>query len=66
MVRTSFIVNKIGQIEAVKIIGSGRPDLDKEVMRVINKMPIWKPGIQNGSPVSVYFNLPVTFLGAEE
>ena len=66
IVMASFIVNKNGQIEQVKIINSGRIDLDKEVQRVINKMPVWKPGIQNGNAVAVYFNLPVTFMSEDE
>jgi protein TonB len=66
IVMASFVVNKNGGIEQVKIINSGRPDLDKEVQRVINEMPLWKPGIQNGSTVAVYFNLPVTFMSEDE
>ena len=66
IVRASFVVNKQGKIEQEKIMANGREDLDKEVIRVINRMPLWKPGMQNGTTVSVYFNLPVTFLGAEE
>ena len=62
----SFVVSKTGGIEHVKIISSGRSDLDKEVMRIINKMPLWKPGLQNNEPVLVYFNLPVTFQNANE
>ena len=62
----SFIVSKNGEIENVKIISSGRPDLDKEVLKVISKMPLWKPGIQNGKPAAVYFNLPVTFQSADD
>ena len=27
----------------------------------IKKMPKWKPGLQNGTPVKVYFTLPVAF-----
>ena len=65
IVTASFIVNKNGQIEEVKIITGGRADLNKEVERVINKMPAWKPGIQNGNTVAVYFNLPVTFMSEE-
>lgn len=65
-VLASLVVSKTGAIENVKIIGSGRADLDKEVLRVINKMPLWKPGMQNGQPVSVYFNLPVTFESTDE
>jgi protein TonB len=66
IVMASFVVNKNGRIEQVKIVNSGRPDLDKEVQRVINKMPLWKPGMQNGNVVAVYFNLPVTFMSEEE
>lgn len=66
VVMASFVVSKTGKIENLKIANSGRTDLDKEVLRVINKMPLWKPGMQNGSAVSVYFNLPVTFMPAAE
>jgi len=55
---------ELGIAEAL-LIGY-RNDLDKEVERVINKMPLWKPGKQNGSAVAVYFNLPVTFVNTEE
>ncbi|MBT9392021.1 energy transducer TonB [Hymenobacter sp. NST-14] len=39
----------------------GPPLLDKEVLRVINKMPAWKPGTQSGRAVDVSYTLPVTF-----
>jgi periplasmic protein TonB len=66
IVMASFIVNKNGKIEQVKILNGGRDDLNKEVERVVHKMPDWKPGIQNGNAVAVYFNLPVTFMSEEE
>lgn len=66
IIMASFVVNKNGQIEQVKIINDGRNDLNKEVERVINKMPLWKPGMQNGNTVAVYFSLPVTFISEEE
>lgn len=56
-----FVVDKMGNISNVEVIQNGREDLDDEVMRVIQKMPRWKPGLQNGNPVSVYFKIPVTF-----
>ncbi len=65
-VLASLVITKSGEVDKAKIIGSGRKDLDKEVLRVINKMPLWKPGMQNGKSVSVYFNLPVTFQSADE
>ena len=38
------------------------PWLDAEAIRVISTMPKWKPGMQDGKPVSVKFTLPVTFM----
>ncbi len=61
-----FVVDKNGVITEAQIIGAGRKDLDKEVMRVVGKMPDWIPGKQKGEPVAVYFNLPVTFVAQEE
>ena len=66
VVLASFIMGKNGHLEQVKIIKSGRTDLDQEVQRVINKMPVWKPGLQNGNAVAVYLNLPVTFMNLAE
>jgi periplasmic protein TonB len=56
-----FIVDKNGHIYNPAIIKSGREDLDIEVIRVVNKMPTWKPGLQNGFAVAVYFTMPITF-----
>ncbi len=57
----SFIVGKDGAVYGETIsrgIGSG---CDQEALRVIHKMPRWKPGMQNGIPVNVKFNLPINF-----
>lgn len=57
-----FKVDKNGNISDVQIIQNGREDLDDEVIRVVNKMPNWNPGLQNGLPVAVYFRMPITFI----
>jgi protein TonB len=57
----SFIIDRNGKISDAKImkgIGSG---CDEEALRVINKMPDWIPGKQNGRPVMVSYYLPVEF-----
>jgi protein TonB len=64
VVRVKFVVQADGSINDVEILQSGG-ELDKEVLRVVNKMPVWKAGHQNGRPVAVYFQLPVTFVGGE-
>lgn len=61
-----FVVCEDGTLckeSIVKRLGSG---CDEEVLRVIKRMPNWKPGKFNGKPVKVYHRLPVTFKFAEE
>jgi periplasmic protein TonB len=65
-VLVQFIVDKTGQISGVEILQSGGEDFDREVMRVVHKMPVWSPGMQNGQRVCVYFRLPVIFQVASE
>lgn len=65
IIKAKFVVNADGSISGITILQSGRNDLDAEVMRVLNKMPNWKPGIQNGKNVAVYFQLPVSFIGID-
>ena len=60
-VRVQFVVSKMGTISKVKVIGSRHPALDKEAVRVVKSMPVWKPARVNGNPVNVTFVLPVTF-----
>lgn len=57
----TFIVNAQGEIESAEVargIGGG---CDKEALRVVNAMPRWKPGKQNGHAVKVYYTLPISF-----
>lgn len=57
----AFVVNAKGEIENAKVergIGGG---CDAEALRVINAMPRWKPGKQNGHFVKVYYRLPISF-----
>ncbi|HCT22549.1 MAG TPA: hypothetical protein DIW54_04125, partial [Chitinophagaceae bacterium] len=60
-----FVVDIDGHIINIEIENSGRKDLDQAVIRAIGKMPRWKPGMQNGRSVPVYFRLPVTFVSNE-
>jgi periplasmic protein TonB len=65
-VRVKFVVNADGAVTDAEIIQSAGTAFDKEVLRVINRMPKWKPGKQRGKPVAVYFTQPVTFASEEE
>jgi TonB family protein len=59
-----FVVDAEGSIGPVEVIKGvpGCPECDAEAVRVLKSYPEkWKPGIQNGKPVAVYYNLPVSF-----
>lgn len=57
----AFIVEPDGQLSTVKVIKSLDPDLDAEAIRLVNAMPKWTPGKQNGEPVRVRYDLTVNF-----
>ena len=57
----AFVVERDGSITDVNVVRSVDPSLDKEAARVVRNMPKWIPGKQNGAPVRVKYNVPVTF-----
>lgn len=56
-----FIVEKDGSVSHAEIVRGVDKDLDREALRVVQRMPKWQPGKNNGVAVRSYFNLPVTF-----
>lgn len=56
-----FIVNKDGDAEDPVILKGIHPLLDAEALRVIGRLKEFDPGYQAGSPVKVYYILPVEF-----
>jgi periplasmic protein TonB len=61
-----FMVDVDGSISKTEIVQSGGERFDKEVIRVLKKMPKWIPAEQNQIKVPVYFTQVVTFVGAEQ
>lgn len=61
VVMINFVVHTDGSIRKANVtkgIGGG---CDEEALRVIKKMPKWKPGRQGGKNVPVYFDVPINF-----
>jgi protein TonB len=56
-----FVVDKTGKIDKVQIIKGLSVTCDREAIRVVQSMPNWIPGKNNGIPVNVYFTLPIVF-----
>jgi len=50
-----FVVTTEGEIEKAQIITPVHPDIDSEVLRVINSCPKWKPGKQSGYLTNVAY-----------
>jgi protein TonB len=61
-----FFVSVDGAITDFEVVQSAGRVFDNEVIRVLKKMPKWKPAIQNGQPIARAFTQPVTFIGMEE
>lgn len=60
-VYVSFIIEPDGSISDVKLVRSVDSTIDSEAIRVIKRMPQWKPGTQKGIPVRVKYTVPVNF-----
>lgn len=56
-----FVVSETGAITNAVVIRGIDPACDAEALRVINAMPNWIPGKQNGKDVPVYFTLPIVY-----
>jgi protein TonB len=64
-VRVRFKVDVDGSISSAQIVQSGGGEYDREVLRVLNKMPKWVPAKQNGVKVPTWFTQPISFIGVE-
>jgi TonB family protein len=60
-VYVTFIVRKDGRISGAKILRGIGGGCDEEALRVVKKMPRWKPGTQSGKNIDVQFNIPIVF-----
>jgi periplasmic protein TonB len=60
-----FIIEADGSLNDIGILKGSDPLLDQEALRVVNEMPSWKPGQQDGKPVRVRYSLPINFKSRE-
>ncbi len=61
-VYVSFVVDTKGRVTNAKVIRGVDPALDEEALRVVNSLPLWKPGRQGGKAVRVSFSVPISFV----
>lgn len=66
-VLVQFVVDKTGKVRDAKVVRNVDELLDAEALRVIQAMPQWIPGKQNGKVVNVKYTIPLSFrLSAKE
>lgn len=56
-----FLINKEGKPEKIQTSGSLGVLFEKEAVRLIEHMPLWKPATLNGKPVVSRLSIPLTF-----
>jgi protein TonB len=60
-VYVNFVVDAKGNVVKCKIVKGIDKDCNEEALRVVAKMPAWKPGKNGKMAVPVMFNLPIRF-----
>ncbi len=56
-----FVVEADGSISGAKVVKSAGQGYDAQALRLVNAMPKWTPGRQNGKAVPTKYTMPVTF-----
>ncbi|MBN1820528.1 MAG: energy transducer TonB [Prolixibacteraceae bacterium] len=56
-----FVVDTDGSVSNVEVTRSVDKSLDQEALRVIKSLPKFRPGMQRGNPVRVFFNASINF-----
>ncbi|RZL32524.1 MAG: TonB family protein [Pedobacter sp.] len=57
----SFVVEKDGSLTDIKVDRKLGYGTDEEALRVLKLSKRWNPGMQNGRPVRVKYNIPIKF-----
>jgi len=58
-VYVKFVVNIVGKVQDAQIARGVDPLLDAEAIRVVNMLPDFKTGMQDGKPVDVWYFVPI-------
>jgi TonB family protein len=56
-----FCITEVGTVDRISVIKGVDPELDKEAVRVVSSLPAFKPGMQGGKEVPVWYMVPIQF-----
>jgi protein TonB len=57
-----FVIDEEGSVSEARVMRGIGGGCDEEALRMVNGMPKWKPGKQNGKAVKIFFTLPILFV----
>ena len=60
-VLVSFIVERDGSLDSIKVVRSPDPALSEEVIRLVSEMPRWKPARYYNKTIRSRYTLPIVF-----
>jgi TonB family protein len=61
VVYVSMVISETGTVYDTQILRGVSPAIDAEALRVVNSLPAWIPGTQNGKAVKVRYTVPIRF-----
>jgi protein TonB len=57
-----IVIDQTGKVVYGKITKGLNEQYNNAVLKLISKMPLWEPGLQNGKPVKCYQTIPIVFI----
>ena len=57
-----FVIDEEGRVVNPTVVRSIAPSIDAEALRVVQQMPQWRPGRQQGRLVRVKYTMPISFV----
>ena len=64
--KVQFRVNEEGRMEQLQVQQSAGAVYDTELLRILKRMPLWKPALADGSPIHQDVVLQITFYQAAD
>lgn len=61
LVTVLMVVEKDGSLSNLKVLHGFSALQNKEILRVINRLQPWKPGMHRGEPVRFLYSVPINF-----
>lgn len=60
-VSVEFDITEEGKLENIRIKKNAFPELEREAIRIVKKMPKWLPARVEGIPIKSHYVLPIIY-----